>query len=286
MGGNGTMRAAHRLCQSTLSGKMQIVGVPATVDNDVMGTDRCPGYASAARFVAQSVGEVAMDVQSLPLPVTIFETMGRDSGWLAGAAWLARHEVNPAPHQVYLPEFPFDLGDFLGSIRRSVDKQGWAMAVVSEGIRDRNGDFIYRTGDPSQKDQGGQQLPGDVACFLAGKVTGALLFRCRSEKPGLCGRTSMSHVSSVDRRDAEVVGRDAVRSIRRDESGCMIGLEPLTPGEAPKTVSVPLEVVVEKERPVPEEWTGTPVEPSPDFLHYLRPLIEEPGLPTYAQKVQ
>jgi 6-phosphofructokinase 1 len=280
MGGNGSMRAAHRL-GGIMGDDLRIVAVPATVDNDIPGTDRCPGYASAARFVAHSVREVAMDVQSLPLPVTIFETMGRDSGWLAGSAWLARHEVNPAPHRVYLPERAFEMDRFLGAIQSAVDDCGWAMAVVSEGIRDRNGDFVFRTGDPAQADHGGRTLPGDVASFLAAQVAGTLNLRCRSEKPGLCGRTSMAHVSPVDREDSEAVGREAVRSICRGESGHMIGLQPRSNDlEEPKAINVPLPEAIKAERPVPEAWLGDEHEPGESFLTYLRSIIG-PDLPDY-----
>lgn len=280
MGGNGSMRAAHRL-GAILGGHCRVAAIPATVDNDIPGTDRCTGYASAARFVAHAVREVAMDVQSLPLPVTIFETMGRDSGWLAGAAWLARHEHNPGPHHVYLPELPFDLDRFLEAIQATVDDCGWAMAVVSEGIRDGHGNFVFRTADPAQADHGGRALPGDVASCLAARVAESLHLRCRSEKPGLCGRTSMAHVSPVDRADAEAVGREAVRSLCRGESGHMIGLRRREDArEESKTVRVPLEEAIDGERSVPLAWLGDEREPGKDFVTYLDNIIG-PGLPGY-----
>ena len=288
MGGNGTMRAAHRMgLDARAKGiKLPVVGIPATVDNDVGGTDRCTGFASAARFVACSIREVAMDVQSLPLPVTIFETMGRDSGWLAASAVAARRKTNAAPHRVYLPERPFDMERFLEAIRSTVDSEGWALAVVSEGIRDGNGEFVYRTRDEAQQDQSGRMLPGDVAAYLASQVSHRLKLRCRSEKPGLCGRASMAHVSPVDRADAEATGRAAVRSLLGEECSAMIALQPLdeTPRDTsprPSIELIPLEEAIEHgERKVPESWLDRDDEPDDAFVGYLRRLIG-PDLPEF-----
>ena len=96
-------------------------------------TDRCPGFASAAKYIAQSVRDLAMDVRTLPQPVSIFEAMGRNVGWLAGASVLARRDESDAPHLVYLPERAFEIDAFLRDVEQSVARHGWAIAVVSEG---------------------------------------------------------------------------------------------------------------------------------------------------------
>src|SRR5271156_6738925 len=133
IGGNGTMRGAEavsRYCRES-GYEVRVIGVPKTVDNDIAVTDRCPGYASAARYVAQSTRDLGMDIRSLPQPVTILETMGRSVGWLAASATLGKVEEDDAPHLVYLPETPFHAGRFLAELDEIVTRQGWAVVVVS-----------------------------------------------------------------------------------------------------------------------------------------------------------
>src|SRR5215475_896866 len=145
IGGNGTMHAALALSEfsSGRNYELQVVGVPKTVDNDIPGTDRCPGYASAAKFVAQSTRDLGMDVRSLAQPVSILETMGRDVGWLAAASVMAKNHPGAAPHLVYIPEVPFDTDRFLADLDGVLRKQGWAIVVVSEGIRNGAGRPVY-----------------------------------------------------------------------------------------------------------------------------------------------
>src|SRR2546423_1901680 len=135
IGGNGSMRAAAALAKFDIS----VIGVPKTIDNDIVGTDRCPGFGSAARYVAQSVRDLGMDVSSLPQPVSLYETMGRSVGWLAGAAALAKIDEDHAPHLIYLPERTFDVNEFLGNVDRIVSNLGWCVAVLSEGVRTADG---------------------------------------------------------------------------------------------------------------------------------------------------
>jgi ATP-dependent phosphofructokinase / diphosphate-dependent phosphofructokinase len=120
IGGNGSMRAADLIAQgaAALDYDLHVIGVPKTIDNDLPMTDRCPGFGSAARFVAQSVRDLGMDVRSLPQPVSIFETMGRSVGWLAAASMLSRRDADDAPHLIYLPEHPFAEEEFLADVER------------------------------------------------------------------------------------------------------------------------------------------------------------------------
>ena len=198
MGGNGTMRGAElvsRHCHDA-GFEVQIVGVPKTVDNDIVATDRCPGYASAARYVAQSTRDLGTDIRSLPQPVTILEVIGRSIGWVAAASTLAKVEEADAPHLVHLPETPFDSDVFLARLDGIVTKQGWAVAVVSEGIRNPDGSLVYELSDPTQLDPLKRPMTGGVGQFLADMVGARLKIRCRSEKPGLLARVSRAHVSA------------------------------------------------------------------------------------------
>jgi 6-phosphofructokinase 1 len=276
LGGNGTMRGAEtvsRFCRES-DYDVRVLGVPKTVDNDIAVTDRCPGFASAARYIAQSTRDLGMDVRSLPQPVSILESMGRSVGWLAAAAAAGKRDEQDAPHLVYLPERPFDLDEFLASLDRIVAKQGWAVAVVAEGIRNRDGRYVYQVADPAQSDPLQRPITGGVAQFLAEAVARQLKMRCRSEKPGLLGRASMLHASMQDQKDADLVGRAAVRGLLAGETEKMVSLLPLKDCGNSGYELVALDRVAEVERPIPAEWIGEgaiPVKES--FFEYLGPLV-------------
>lgn len=276
IGGNGTMRGAEVIGQFCRDAgyDIQVMGIPKTVDNDIAVTDRCPGYASAARYVAQSTRDLGMDIHSLPQPVSIFETMGRDVGWLAAASAAAKLDVDDAPHLVYLPEQPFDTEEFLSDLDRIVARLGWAVVVVSEGLRNASGNLVYETLDPSQVDALKRPLPGGVGQFLAGIVANRLKIRCRTEKPGLLGRSSMLHVSLRDLEDAELVGRAGVRALLAGHSQEMVALRPLEAVGDTGYDLVPLSAVAGKDRPVPAAWlSSTATSVNDAFLEYIRPLI-------------
>jgi 6-phosphofructokinase 1 len=278
IGGNGTMHAAlmmSRFCKQEKY-ELQVIGIPKTVDNDINGTDRCPGYASAAHYVAQSTRDLGMDVRALPQPVSIFETMGRHVGWLAAASVAAKRSERDAPHLVYIPEVAFDMDRFISDLDAVLKRQDWAIVVVSEGIRDKAGKPVYETAEPSQADAFNRPLVGGVARFLAETVARRLKMRCRDEKPGLLGRASMLHVSAQDSLDAELVGRAAYVALLADHEEQMVALTPLGSGERAQTKLIPLEAVSGPDRAIPKEWIGAGNPPANDkFLEYLRPIIGE-----------
>ena len=293
MGGNGTMRGAELVrkhCHDT-GFEVQIVGVPKTVDNDIAGTDRCPGYASAARYVAQSTRDLGMDIRSLPQPVTILEVIGRSIGWLAAASTLAKVEEADAPHLVHLPETPFDADEFLARLDGIVTRQGWAVAVVSVGIRYPDGSLVYELNDPTQLDPLRRPMTGGVGQYLADIVGARLKIRCRSEKPGLLARVSRAHVSPQDQQDAELVGRAGVQALVSGETDKMVALRPLNDPGATGYDLVPLSTIAGVERTVTKEWlTNSPLAVGPAFQDYLRPLVGElyrysPALPPAIQGI-
>jgi ATP-dependent phosphofructokinase / diphosphate-dependent phosphofructokinase len=269
IGGNGSLRGAQAISDAA---DICVIGVPKTIDNDIPSTDRCPGYASAARYVAQSVRDLGMDVRALPQPVSIYETMGRSVGWLAAASVLSKLDEDHAPHLVYLPERPFDPQRFLADIDTAVRRHGWAVAVVTEGIKTPDGRPVFEMTTETQRDALNRALPGGVGAYLADMVTSNLKIRCRSEMPGLCGRASMLHVSQQDLVDAELVGRAGVRAALEDRKGTMISLRPL--GNDGPTEVIPLSSAAGGERTMPEEFLdGSPHAVSQKFLSYIRPLV-------------
>ena len=278
IGGNGTMHAALMISRFARKAgyELQVIGVPKTVDNDINGTDRCPGFASAARYVAQSTRDLGMDVRALSQPVSVLETMGRNVGWLAAASVMAKRDANDAPHLVYVPEVPFAMEKFLGDLDAVLKKQDWAIVVVSEGLKDEKGEPVFENAESSQKDAFNRALPGGVARFLAETVARRLNVRCRDEKPGLLGRASILHVAPQDWIDAELVGRAGHEALMAGHNEEMVALEPLALGEKAETKLIPLESVAGPDRAIPKEWLGKRNPPTNEkFANYMQPLIGE-----------
>jgi ATP-dependent phosphofructokinase / diphosphate-dependent phosphofructokinase len=276
IGGNGTMHAAEmfrRYCAS-VKHEVRIIGIPKTIDNDINGTDRCPGYASAARYVAQSTRDLGMDLRSLPQPVSILETMGRNVGWLAAASAAGKRTEQDAPHLVYVPEIPFEMDKFVSDLDRVLGRQDWAIVVVSEGIRDKAGRPIYEAAEASQADALKRPLMTGVARVLAETAARELKVRCRDEKPGLVGRASMLHVSTQDLRDAELVGRAAYRAVSTNHDEEMVALTPLDGEEGAGFEMVPFDSVIGSDRGIPAKWLCDGDIPLNQlFEKYVRPLI-------------
>ena len=275
IGGNGSLRGAAAL--AAICDGVSVIGIPKTIDNDINGTDRCPGFASAAKYVAQSVRDLGMDVRTLPQPVSIFETMGRSVGWLAGAATLAKRDDSDAPHLLYLPEVAFDVDRFIGDLDRIVKKHGWAIAVVAEGLKDSQGRPVYETTEAAHRDALDRPPPGGVAAHLADVVARRLKIRCRWEKPGLIGRCSPHHVSPVDRADAELVGRQAVRAAIERRSGVMVSLAALSDDNVHGRCELVELSAAHGERCLPADWIveseNIPVAPA--FVRYVRRIVGE-----------
>ena len=276
LGGNGTMSGAHKFgafCQGR-GFEVQIMGSPKTIDNDIASTDRCPGFGSAARFVAQSTLDLAADLRSLHQPVSIFETLGRDVGWLSAAASLAKDDEDDAPHAVCVPEVPFDLSRFLGAIEHAVAKSGWALAVVSEGISYADGTPVFQQILPSGGKTPVRPLIGGVAQHLSGLVAEHLGLRCRSEKPGLIGRSALALVSPRDLQDAEETGRACAQALARGETGKMASLLPL--GAAEGVELIPLALAAGPRKALPEAWlTNDAITVNAQFRTYAAPLAGE-----------
>jgi 6-phosphofructokinase 1 len=276
MGGNGTMRGASLMSEHCRDAgfSVQVIGVPKTVDNDIAMTDRCPGFASAARYMAQTTRDLGMDIRSLPQPVTILEVIGRSIGWLAAATALAKGREADAPHLIYLPERPFYAERFLADLDQIVTRHGWAIVVATEGIRNPDGSLVYELKDATHLDPLARPMTGGVGQFMANLVGEKLKIRCRTEKPGLIARAAMTQVSAQDRKDAELVGRVGVRALAAGETEKMVSLLPI--GTESGYELVPLSEVADAERPLPAEWIHDAAIPVGDeFFNYVKPLVGE-----------
>lgn len=270
-GGNGTMDTCGRLHRACAPKGILAGGVPKTIDNDISVTDHSPGFGSAARYIAGAVRAIGEDVKSLPIHVCIVEAMGRNAGWIAAATALARKNPGDAPHLIYLPERPFDEEAFLRDVKALHERQGGVVVVVSEGLKNRDGQPIV----PPLFQTGRAVYYGDVSAYLAELVIRRLGVKARSEKPGLLGRAQTEMQSSVDRNEAVEAGAEAVRALLDGQSGFMTGFKRVsTEPYRVRLIRIPLEDVTLAERTLPPEYiapSGHDVTNA--FLSWARPLL-------------
>ena len=272
-GGNGTMDTCGKIYRACKDAGVCVVGIPKTIDNDIAITDHTPGYGSAARYIAETTAEVGVDVKALPIHVCIIEAMGRNAGWITAASALARKKPGDAPHLIYLPERPFKEEEFLEDVKRLYDQQGGVVVVASEGLKKENGEPIV----PPIFKSGRSVYYGDVSAYLAELVIKNLGIKARSEKPGLCGRASIALQSSLDRDEAVLAGREALKAAMRGEGGTMVGfIREETPDGSYKmhTRMIPIEEVMLYERTLPGEYInerGNDVTQA--FTDWCKPLI-------------
>lgn len=291
IGGNDSMDTVMKLDAyfREVGIDIKIIGVPKTIDNDVMNTDHTPGFGSAAKYVATSLQEIIRDSRVYSIPsVTIVEIMGRDAGWLTSASALARNEYNTAPHLIYLPEAPFDTAQFLADVKELLKKQNTVIIAVSEGIRDKNGNYISAA---SQTTDGfGHSHLSGAGKALENFVTSNIDIKVRSIEINVLQRSGAHISSATDLTESFELGHHAVELAEEGVTGCMVTLKRLSSN--PYKVAYGHENVAKianEIRSVPREWineAGNDV--LPPMYEYLRPLIiGEPdiqyknGLPDY-----
>ncbi len=282
IGGNGSMRTPLELSNRARQMSLDLVciGVPKTVDNDLVGTDFAPGYPSAARWVAQTTRDAGQDLLGMRGfdNIKIIEAMGRHSGWLAAAATLARNRPSDPPHLVYLPEVAFDSDRFLEDVAGVYRQAGVVLVVIAEGIHDRQGRFVAEmSGLP--RDASGRALFGftdGAASYLCKLIIEQLGLKARFDRPGTLQRGAAC-VSRLDRQLAFEVGRRTVDLARQGAGGRMAGIVRTSePGQAfqARIEPVNLAAVAGHERLFPPEWLGPPgTSDWPAFVEYARPLI-------------
>lgn len=272
-GGNGTMDACGRLAKVCEPRGIRVCGIPKTIDNDIAVIDHAPGFGSAARYLAASVAEAALDVRSLPIHVSIIEAMGRNAGWLAAASALARAESRGAPHLIYLPEVPFEEEDFLKRVKALHERLGGVVVVASEGLKGPDGRPIV----PPIFRSGRATYYGDVSAYLAELVIKKLGIKARSEKPGLLGRCSMAWQSQTDREEAISLGEQAAAAALSGRTGVMPGL--IRRSDDPylcETELIPVDRVMLEERLFPRRFIAeSGVDVTEDFIEWCAPLAGE-----------
>ena len=281
IGGNDSAETGHTLhSEAAAAGlPLTVIHVPKTIDNDLAMTDHSPGYGSAARFVALAAMGAGRDAEGMGAasPITVIEVMGRDAGWLAASAALARRDEMDAPHVVCVPEAPVDEDRFLGLVEEAYGRHGFAVAVVAENARGAAGPLGGER-EPWYVDDFGHPYYEGAGRHLAALVGRGLSVRVRYERPGTIQRSMAACVSGTDAREAEMVGRAAVRYALEGATDVMVTL---VRGEEAKyactTGLAPLAQVAGKVNRMPDEY----LDPSryavtQPFLDYARPLIGAP----------
>ncbi len=257
------------------------MGVPKTIDNDLWGTDHCPGYGSSARFIAAAVAAAGRDTEAHQRidPIKVVEVMGRNAGWLTAAAALAKQDEQDAPQLIYPPERPVSLERILTDIERVYRRLGYAVVVVPETLRDPDGKPLAEAGHTTSDAFGHQRLSG-AASRLVAAVERETRLRARFDKPGTLQRACAELASPVDLAEAEQAGRKAVEAALAGVSDVMVTLERLQ--QQPYRCGfglAPLLKIANSEKPLPTGYLnteGTMVTPA--FRDYALPLLGEPPL--------
>lgn len=297
IGGNDSMDTVSKLSRygRKTGSSIVVLGEPKTIDNDLVLTDHTPGFGSAARYVASTVREIAVDAGVYDTrSVTIVEIMGRHAGWLTAASVLARKFTGDNPLLVYLPEVPFDKEAFLEKIEECFSVNNAVVVCVSEGIRDKDGVFVCEYDSEAGLDSFGHKMLAGCGKYLERLVRGRLGVKARSVELNVSQRCSVSMLSAADRQEAVMAGRYGVQAALNKETGKMISF--IRESDAPYSLVCGLEDVdriCNKEKTVPLTWIiGEGTDLSEDFLKYVKPLVkgnvqipaDEDGLPLFVYR--
>jgi 6-phosphofructokinase 1 len=284
-GGNDSMDTCNKISKymQKVGYECRVNGVPKTIDNDLFGTDHCPGFASAAKYIATSCMEINKDARVYDTGmVTIVEIMGRHAGWLAASAALAT-EYGSGPDLIYLPETDFVMDDFIADVKKIYDESGKVLVAVSEGIHYADGTFVAEAKTSATDGFGHAQL-GGLATLLAAVVKERMGCKVRGVELSLLQRCGAHLASATDIQEAQAAGAQAVKAALDGITDKMVAFERST-DENGKYVCgmklIPLSDVANYEKKVPLEWINeTKNGVKKEFIDYVLPLIQgEPEIP-------
>ena len=283
-GGNDSMDTCNKISKymQKVGYECRVMGVPKTIDNDLFGTDHCPGYASAAKYIATSCMEVYQDARVYDTgTICIMEIMGRHAGWLTAAAALAT-EYGAGPDLIYLPETDFDMEQFLADVERVYKERGNCMVAVSEGIHYADGSFVSEAKTSATDGFGHAQL-GGLASLLASVVKEKTGIKVRGIELSLLQRCGAHLASETDIQESVMAGKAAVENAVAGITDKMVAFErEIVDGHyVCKTKLIDLSDVANTEKKVPLTWINdTHNGVKREFIDYALPLIQgEPELP-------
>ena len=293
-GGNDSMDTCNKISKymQKVGYECRVMGVPKTIDNDLFGTDHCPGFASAAKYIATSCMEVYHDARVYDTGVIcVIEIMGRHAGWLTASAGLAS-AMGAGPDLIYLPETDFDMDKFIAEVKQVYEKTGNCMVAVSEGIHYADGSFVSEA-ETSATDGFGHAQLGGLAAMLTEKIKEATGAKVRGIELSLLQRCGAHLASQTDIDESFMAGKAAVENAVAGLTDKMVGFErSYEDGKyVCKTKLFNLTDVANTEKKVPIEWINAQhngVEQA--FIDYALPLIQgetkmkkENGLPRFTK---
>ena len=284
-GGNDSMDTAQKVSEIAvqMSYPITCIGIPKTVDNDLPITDCCPGFGSAAKYIAVSTREAALDVASMARTSTkvfVLEVMGRHAGWMAAAGGLAGEKAADAPHVILFPEIVFDREKYLAKVKSAVEKYGYCVVVVSEGVRDSSGKFLAEAGT---KDAFGHAQLGGVGPVVAQMPQEAFGYKFHWAVADYLQRSARHIASKVDVEQAYAVGKAAVELALKGKNAMM----PVIVRKSAKPYrwsigEAPLTAVANQEKKVPRNFiTADGFGITAACRSYLQPLIRGEDYPPY-----
>ena len=297
IGGNDSMDTVSKLSRYAAAhdSDIRVIGIPKTIDNDLVETDHTPGFGSAAKYIATTVREIAIDasVYDNKKSVTIVEIMGRHAGWLAAASVLARKYEGDNPVLVYLPETDFDQDDFIEKVKSSLEKKSNLVVCISEGIHDKNGTFICELASDVGVDAFGHKMLTGSGKYLENLVKERIGVKVRSVELNVCQRCSSTMLSKTDQKEAIASGAYGVRCALKGETGKMIAFKRREGTDySLDYVTADVNIICNKEKVVPAQWInedGTDL--TEEFISYAAPLIQgevtvptENGIPKFAYR--
>jgi ATP-dependent phosphofructokinase / diphosphate-dependent phosphofructokinase len=293
-GGNDSMDTCNKISKymQKVGYECRVMGVPKTIDNDLFGTDHCPGFGSAAKYIATSTMEIYHDARVYDSGmVTILEVMGRNAGWLTAATALAAH-FGSGPDLIYLPEITFNLEKFLEDVSTIYKRTGKVIVAVSEGIKDKDGKYVAELVANLSKDSFGHSQLGGTASILANLVKNKIGCKVRSIEFSLLQRCAAHCASLTDVNESYLAGQSAVQYAVAGKSDYMVAFERASGKDYSCQVKlINLTDVANTESKIPQNWIheeGNFV--TQDFVDYALPLIQgessppfEKGLPRFAK---
>ena len=284
-GGNDSADTAFKVSQigKKLNYPIQCIAIPKTVDNDLVLTDCCPGFCSAAKYIATSTMEASLDVQSMSetsTKVFILEVMGRHAGWMAASSALARTSIEDAPHIILLPEITFNQKDFLTLVKQVVAKHGYCVVVVSEGVKNSKGKFLAES---NRTDAFGHSQLGGIAPFISELINNKLKMKNHWAVADYLQRSARHIASKVDLEQAQAVGSFAIKYAMAGMNGVMPIIVRHKGSKYKWSIeAAPLSKIANLEKKLPKNFISkNGMNITQKAIDYLMPLIQGESHPPY-----
>ena len=293
IGGNDSMDTVSKLSRYAAhhGSSIRFIGVPKTIDNDLILTDHTPGYGSAAKYVANTVREIVLDASIYQQKsVTIVELMGRHAGWLTAASALARKFEGDNPVLIYLPETDFDFEQFALDVKAALNRKSSVIICISEGLSDAKGKFICEYADEARLDTFGHKMLTGSGKILENFVRSRFGVKVRSIELNVNQRCCGMMASASDIEESAQAGAEGIKAALGGSTGKMIAFS--RTGNSPYSIeyiTVDVNKVCNQEKLFPAEWIcGNGTDVTADFLEYALALIQgeperkmEDGRPVY-----